>query len=111
MSDFGSWASGGALLLLGGYISVFGFARQIINARNQAKGVDRYISGTPPMGPLFFLFGWYVSPLAWSNWALLIFVVEVDTAMMAIFLPYALIFNRKAITTGTEAETERPSDD
>jgi UDP-N-acetylmuramyl pentapeptide phosphotransferase/UDP-N-acetylglucosamine-1-phosphate transferase len=111
VSDFGSWASGGALLLLGGYISVFGFARQIINSRNRAKGIDRYISGTPPMGPLFFFFGWYVSPLAWSNWALLIFIVEVDTAMIAIFIPYALLFDRKAKASGSEEEAAESSDD
>lgn len=65
-------------------MSAFGFGRHIVNYRNQQKGIDRFVSGVPFVGPLVFALGWYISPLEFNPWVLLIFILETETILMLI---------------------------
>lgn len=105
------WVAGGLLLLLGGYISAFGVLRLFINARNQRRGVDRHVSGMPILGPLIFLAGWWISPLDWTNWALMILVFDLDTLILPPFVLYVLVFNRESQSTESEDAEDRSSAD
>ena len=82
------WILGIVLILLGGYVASFSLIRTVINFRNQKRGIDRHVSGTPIIGPLFFIVGWNIFPLPW-HWAiLLILIYDFDTLL----IPFGLIY-------------------
>lgn len=85
------WILGSVLILLGGYISSFALIRTIINYRNQKRGVDRFISGTPIVGPLLFISGWIISPLPWNYAVLFILILDFDTLLLPFGITYAFI--------------------
>ena len=94
MAEFFQWLLGGVLLALGGYVSLFGVVRTAINLANQKRGVDRFVSGVPIVGPVVFSIGWLVSPLAWSWWVLLIIALDIDTLLAVFYFPYLMLFRR-----------------
>ena len=80
------WIFGSILLLFGGYVSSFGIIRAVINFKNKKRGINRHISGMPIIGPLLFIGGWYITPLPWSWFVLLILILDVDTLLLPVGL-------------------------
>jgi len=84
------WIFGSILLLFGGYVSSFGIIRAVINFKNKKRGIDRHVSGMPIIGPLVFIGGWYITPLPWSGFVLLILILDFDTLLLPVGLVYLL---------------------
>ena len=79
------WEIGGPLLLLGAFSASWLPLRLIESRLRQVRGEDSPMSGLPGVGPMIFLLGWWLSPLAWSTWALVIFLVDVHVLLLAVF--------------------------
>jgi hypothetical protein len=44
----------------------------------------------PIIGPLVFIGGWYITPLPWSGFVLLILILDFDTLLLPVGLVYLL---------------------
>ena len=73
---------GSLLLLFGLFIVVMGYVRQIQNSRNRETGP--YISPVPFVGPVFFVVGYAGSPLPFSPWIFLVFLLDPDTLLTVV---------------------------
>jgi hypothetical protein len=76
-----------ALLLFGLFIVITNYVRQIANFRNR-KG--HWSSPAPIVGPLFIIVGYSALPFEFSNWIFLAVVLDPDTVITVISLPYLI---------------------
>ncbi len=79
---------GGALLLFGVFIVISNYVRQITNHRNSKKKNGKWSSPAPFVGPIFVVVGYAALPFGFSPWIFLIFVLDPDTLITVIGLPY-----------------------
>jgi hypothetical protein len=70
------WVLGGVPLVFGVWIAFFNVFRHWEMRRIRKSGRTQNISGTPLMAPLFFLVGWWITPLGFTPWIFLIFLAE-----------------------------------
>ena len=68
---------GSLVLLFGLFIVVMSYARQIQNSRNRETA--SYSSPVPFVGPVFVVVGYAASPLPFSPWIFLVFLLDLDT--------------------------------
>ncbi len=81
---------GGALLLFGSFIVFASYVRQITNYRNSKKKNGKWSSPAPFVGPIFFVVGYATLPFDFTPWIFLIFVLDPDTLITIIGLPYLI---------------------
>jgi len=77
---------GGALLLFGIFVVITNYVRQISNIRNRKKD-GHWSSPAPFVGPLFVIVGYAALPIEFSNWILLVVVLDPDTVITVFGLP------------------------
>jgi len=70
------WVLGGVPMALGAWIGFFSVYRHWAMHRIRKSGRTQNISGTPIVGSLFFLVGWWITPLAFTPWMFLILLTE-----------------------------------
>ena len=70
------WVVGGVPMALGSWIAFFNVFRHWEMHRIRKQGRSQNISGVGCFGSFFFLVGWWISPLAFSPWGLLILLSE-----------------------------------
>lgn len=78
------------LLIFGIYFIGLNYVRQITNYRNRKQGIDKHSSPAPFIGPLAFFFGWLFFFNSMNRGVFLVFLLDPDTVMVAIGLPYAI---------------------
>jgi hypothetical protein len=78
-----------ALLLFGLFIVITNYVRQIANFRN-GKKEGHWSSPAPIVGPLFIIVGYSALPFEFSNWIFLAVVLDPDTVITVISLPYLI---------------------
>ncbi len=81
---------GGALLLFGSFIFVANYVRQIANFRNRNKKNGHWSSPAPFVGPLFVIVGYSTLPFEFSIWLFLVIVLDPDTVITILSLPYLI---------------------
>ena len=81
---------GGALLLFGSFIIVANYVRQITNFRNRNKKNGQWSSPAPFVGPLFIIVGYSMLPFEFSNWMFLVIVLDPDTVITILSLPFPI---------------------
>ena len=80
---------GGVLLLFGIFIVITNYVRQISNFRNRNKG-GHWSSPAPFVGPVFIIVGYAALPIEFSNWIFLAFILDPDTVVTVIGLPFLI---------------------
>ncbi len=81
---------GGALLLFGLFIVLANYVRQVTNFRNRKKENGKWSSPAPFVGPIFVVVGYSALPFEYTPWLFLIFLLDPDTVITIIFLPYLI---------------------
>jgi uncharacterized membrane protein HdeD (DUF308 family) len=81
---------GGALLLFGLFIVLASYVRQITNFRNRKKENGKWSSPAPFVGPVFVVVGYAALPFEFSSWIFLIIVLDPDTLITIVGLPYLI---------------------
>lgn len=79
---------GGAFLLMGALIVVASYVRQIANFRNRNAENRQWSSPAPFVGPIFIIVGYNALPIEFSNWIFLVFILDPDTVLMTLSIPY-----------------------
>ncbi len=79
----------GVLLLFGLFIVVTNYVRQVANFRDRKKE-GQWSSPAPIIGPLFIIVGYSALPFEFSNWIFLAVVLDPDTVITVIGLPYLI---------------------
>ena len=83
---------GSLLILLGLYLITLNYIRLIKNLqRSRRPGIGNWSSPMPIVGPLMVLLGSVVLPLHFSWWVLIAFLVDPDTILFVISLPYLVL--------------------
>ena len=81
----------GATFLLYGTVIVFAsYVRQISNFRNRNKQNAQWSSSVPFMGPLLIIAGYSILPVVFSKWIFLIIVLDPDTVLTLLGIPYII---------------------
>jgi hypothetical protein len=88
--ELAKYILGGALLLFGLFIVVTNYARQISNFRSGKKENGRWSSPAPLVGPLFTIIGYLILPFEFSGWILLVIVLDPDTVITILGIPYLI---------------------
>jgi hypothetical protein len=90
------------LACFGVYIIICNYIRQIRNYINKKKGIDKWSSPAPFLGPLCVTIGYAITPLAFKPIIFLAFIVDPDTAIIIISLPWFFreLFSSKKDTGG-----------
>ena len=81
---------GSALLLFGIFIIFTSYVRHITNHRNRNKKDAPYSSPAPIVGPLFVIVGYTALPFEFSNWIFLVILLDPDTLITLVGLPYLI---------------------
>ena len=82
---------GGALVFMGLVIVGGNYYRQVLNFKNR-KNKDRgWSSPMPFVGPLFVIMGYSMLPIDFEAWVIWIVVLDPDTILTIVSLPYLLI--------------------
>lgn len=81
---------GGSLHLFGLFIVFASYVRQITNYRNRNKEDAPYSSPAPIVGPLFIIVGYMALPFEFSNWIFLVILLDPDTLITLVGLPYLI---------------------
>ena len=81
---------GGALLTFGLLIVFASYVRQITNFRNRKKENGKWSSPAPFIGPVFVVVGYAALPFEFTPWIFLIFMLDPDTVITIISLPYLI---------------------
>ncbi len=81
---------GGALLLFGIFIVISNYVRQFTNYRNSKKKNGKWSSSAPFVGPIFVVVGYAALLFEFTPWIFLIFVLDPDTLITIIGLPYLI---------------------
>ena len=81
---------GGALLLFGLFIVLTSYVRQITNFRNRKRENGKWSSPAPFVGPVFVVVGYAALPFEFTPWIFLIFVLDPDTLITIVGLPYLI---------------------
>ncbi len=81
---------GGALLLFGLFIVLASYVRQITNFRNRKKENGKWSSPAPFVGPVFVVVGYAALPFEFTPWIFLIIVLDPDTLITIVGLPYLI---------------------
>ena len=93
------WLFGGPLMALGAWIGFFNIFRHWQMHRVRRRGGEQNISGVPVAASVFFLLGWWISPLPFSALAFLVLLAE----------PFAFITVTPAEEPSAPAWPRRPS--
>jgi len=72
------------------FIVFTSYVRQITNFRNRKKEKGKWSSPAPFVGPIFVVVGYTALPLEYTPWIFLIFVLDPDTVITIIGLPYLI---------------------
>lgn len=81
----------GAALLLAGTLIVFAsYVRQWRNFRNRKDKNFQWSSPAPFVGPLFIIVGYSTLPLEFSDWIFWVFVLDPDTLITILSIPYLI---------------------
>ena len=84
------YVAGGLLALVGIYIVLLNYIRQISNFRNRHKTDARHSSPAPFVGPLFIIVGYFLAPVSFSKWIFLVFMFDPDTLLVVFTLPFLI---------------------
>ena len=74
-------------LLAGTLIVVASYVRQIRNYRNRNKNGHRWSSPAPFIGPALIIAGYFVLPVTFCYWLLLVFALDPDTMVTVLSIP------------------------
>lgn len=86
-----NYIPGGAFLLLGFLIIFSSYVRQVTNFRNRNNENGQWSSPVPFMGPVLVVVGYWLLPIAFSRWIFLVIVLDPDTMVVLLSIPYLII--------------------
>lgn len=87
--DILRYVFGGLFFIFGAFIVLVNYARQISNFHNRKKD-GHWSSPVPIMGPLLIVIGYSALPIEFSKWVFLAFVLDPDTVIAVISLPFLI---------------------
>ncbi len=79
---------GSASLLCGVLIVFASYVRQVSNFTNKSKENGKWSSPAPFVGPVLVVVGYATLPIEFSSWILLVFVLDPDTVLTVLSIPY-----------------------
>ncbi|MEE8472387.1 MAG: ADP-ribosylglycohydrolase family protein [Dehalococcoidia bacterium] len=79
---------GGLVVLLGLSVIAMSYIRQIRNILNSRRGTGGWSSPAPLVGPVLVVLGGWLLPLHFGWWVLIAFLVDPDTVIVLIGLPW-----------------------
>ena len=74
-----NWIISIPMILMGAYIAFFNCSRHYTIYKDKKAGNYHNISSVPYWGSIFFLGGWYISPLDFNPWMLIIVLLEIGS--------------------------------
>jgi len=77
-----------ASLLCGALIILASYVRQISNFKNRHNEKGQWSSPAPFFGPLLVIVGYSVLPIEFSSWIFLVVVLDPDTVLTILSIPY-----------------------
>ena len=87
------WTGAGLVLIIAIYMMVLGFVRQVHNLRESRNENGKWSSPTPIIGTATFLGAWVLVPTSLPSWGFLFLLLDLDTLILLISLPMALLAN------------------
>lgn len=85
----------GALVFLGLLIVIGNVYRQVLNFKNRKNKDAKWSSPLPFVGPLFVIMGYSMLPIDFNTWILWVIVLDPDTLLTIVSLPYFFMGLRK----------------
>lgn len=76
------------MLLFGLYIVIMNWAAQFQNYRNKKKGIEKFISPVPFVGPIFICMGYEFAGFSFTWFVFLSFLLDPGTVITIISLPW-----------------------
>ena len=81
----------GILMFFGAFMILINYVRQISNFKKRNSKVRSWSSPKPFIGPILLIIGYSLLPITFSNWIYLIILLDPDTLLMILSMPYILI--------------------
>jgi hypothetical protein len=81
---------GTALLLSGLFIIAASYIRQFTNFKNRHKENASWSSSAPFVGPAFVITGFFILPLVPTNWIFIVIILDPDTVISIVSLPWLI---------------------
>ena len=79
------------MVLLGIYIVAMNCYAQLQNYRNKKRGIEKFISPLPFIGPILICFGYNLFGLPFNGLIFLVFLLDPGTLITIISLPWLFI--------------------
>jgi len=79
---------GGVSLLCGTLVVIASYVREISNFKNRNRENGKWSSPTPVLGPVLIVVGYATLPIEFSSWIFLVVVLDPDTVLTILNIPY-----------------------